>query len=77
MIYVDRVDNLDNMEIDVEMTDQFFSDEVRKIEELNRSLAADIYSSLGVSAKIRLVEPKSIQRSEGRPWRVVDKRKIF
>lgn len=77
MIYIDRMDNLDIMEIDVEMTDSFFSDEVRKIEELSQKLKEDIYSSLGVSAKVRLVEPKSIKRSEGKAVRVVDRRKLF
>lgn len=77
MIYIDRVDNLDIMEIDVEMTDLFFSDEVRKIEELSQKLKGDIYSYLGVSAKVRLVEPKSIKRSEGKAVRVTDRRKIF
>jgi phenylacetate-CoA ligase len=77
MIYIDRMDNLDIMEIDVEMTDSFFSDEVRKIEELSQKLKEDIYSSLSVSAKVRLVEPKSIKRSEGKAVRVVDRRKLF
>ncbi len=77
MIYVDRVENLDIMEIQIEMNNTIFSDEVRKIEALERKLRHDIESALGISAKIKLVEHKSIQRSEGKAKRVVDRRKIF
>jgi phenylacetate-CoA ligase len=77
LIVVDRVDNLDTLEIQIEVTPSFFSDEVRKLEELGKRLGGDIQSTLGVSAKIRLVEHKTIQRSEGKAKRVIDKRKIF
>lgn len=77
MIYVDRIDNLDIMEVQIEMNSSFFSDEVRKIESLEKKLRHEIESTLGISAKIKLVEHKSIQRSEGKAKRVVDKRKIF
>ena len=77
MIYVDRIDNLDIMEIQIEMNSSIFSDEVRKIEALEKKLRHEIESALGISAKIKLVEHKSIQRSEGKAKRVVDRRKIF
>lgn len=77
MIYVDRVDNLDIMEIQIEMNYSIFSDQVKKIESIERKLRHEIESTLGISAKIKLVEPNSIQRSEGKAKRVVDKRKIF
>ena len=76
MIYVDRIDNLDQMEVRIEMTPSLFSDEVRKVEALERKLFQDIESTLGISARIRLVEHKSIQRSEGKAKRVVDNRKL-
>ncbi len=77
MIIVDRIDNLDQMEIQIEMTPALFSDEVRKIEALERKLTAAIESTLGINAKVRLVEHKTIQRSEGKAKRVIDKRKLL
>jgi phenylacetate-CoA ligase len=74
MIYVDRVHNLDRMEIQIEMTKAFFSDSIREIENIERKLNADIQSLLGISAKITLVEPRSLPRSEGKAKRVIDKR---
>jgi phenylacetate-CoA ligase len=59
------------------MNDTFFSDQVRKIENLERKLRQEIESAIGISAKIKLVEHKSIQRSEGKAKRVIDKRKLF
>lgn len=76
-IVVERESNLDTMEVLVEMTDDMFSDEVKKIEELERRIRANIQSALGVSAKVRLVEPKGIARSEGKAVRVIDKRKLI
>lgn len=77
LIVVDRIDNLDIMEIQIEVTPNFFSDEVKKLEELERRLKHDIESTLGINTKIRLVEHKTIQRSEGKAKRVIDNRKIF
>lgn len=76
MLIVDRVDNLDTLEIQVEMSESMFSDAVRHIEEQERRIRAAVESTLGIAAKVRLVEPKSIQRSEGKAKRVIDKRKI-
>ena len=75
-LIVDRAGALDSLEVLVEMTPALFSDEVRKLEEVEKRIGHDIESTLGISAKVRLVEPKSIQRSEGKAKRVIDKRKI-
>lgn len=75
-IIVDRVNNLDMIEIEVEMSEKLFSDEVKAIEALRKKLEADMLSMIGVSAKITLVSPHSIARSEGKAKRITDKRKI-
>ena len=74
MIYVDRINNLDRMEIQIEMTPAFFSDSIKDLEKIERRLNGDIQSVLGISAKITLVEPRSIPRSEGKAKRVLDRR---
>lgn len=76
MLIVDRVNNLDVMEIWVEMTQSMFSDEVKHIEDLERMIKKEVENTLGLSAKVKLVEPKSIERSEGKAKRVIDKRKL-
>jgi phenylacetate-CoA ligase len=77
MIYVDRKNNLDYMEIQIEMRSELFTDEIRKIEELEKRLDREIDSALGISAHVKLVEPMTIQRSEGKAVRVVDRRKVL
>ena len=74
MIYVDRVNNLDRLEVKIEMTKAFFSDSIKDIERMERRLHADIQSTLGIAAKITLVEPRSLPRSEGNAKRVIDNR---
>ena len=75
-IIVDRKNNLDTMEVQVEMSDQMFSDKVRNLEAVEHNIAATLQSTLNIAAKIRLVEPKSLPRSEGKAKRVIDKRHI-
>jgi len=75
-LVVDRVENLDVLEVQVEMSPEVFSDEIKRLEELERRIAAEVQSYLGVSIKVRLMEPRSIQRSEGKAVRVIDNRKI-
>jgi phenylacetate-CoA ligase len=75
-IIVDRVSNLDVMEVWVEMTQTMFSDEVKRIEDQERSIRKRIEDTLGISVQVRLVEPKTIERSQGKAKRVIDKRKI-
>ena len=72
-IVVDRVNNSDTFEIRVELNDDMFSDTVKSIEDLEKKISNDIHNILGIKAKIRLVEPKSIPRSEGKAVRVIDK----
>lgn len=75
-ITVDRINNLDTMQIDIELAESVEFDEVKKVESLKKQLAADINSAIGISAEIRLVSSGSIKRSEGKAQRVTDKRKL-
>lgn len=77
MIYVDRVNNLDTMEIQVEISSAQFTDHVRGLEELERKIKEKIDSVLGISAKITLVEPNTLERSQGKSKHVVDRRVIL
>jgi len=74
LLIVDKVGSLDSLEVWVEVSDKLFSDEVRKLEDLNRKITHEIQSLLGLSVKVKLVEPKTIERSEGKAKRVIDKR---
>lgn len=76
-IIVDRVGHNDTFEILVEMMPAMFSDSLAKIAEAEKSLVAALKAMLGISAKVRLVAPKSITRSEGKAVRVIDKRKLY
>ncbi len=73
-LVVDRVGTLDNLEVQVEMTPEMFSDEVRQVEKAEQKIRSNIESTLGLTCKVRLVEPKRIERSEGKAKRVIDKR---
>jgi phenylacetate-CoA ligase len=75
-LVVDRIDNLDVLEVQVEVSPEIFSDEIRQLEEMEKKIRDEVQSYLGVGVKVRLMEPRSIQRSEGKAVRVVDKRKI-
>ena len=75
-IIVDRVNHSDTMEVQVEMAPENFSDSLAKITEMEKSLVAALKTMLGIYAKVKLVAPKSITRSEGKAVRVIDKRKI-
>jgi phenylacetate-CoA ligase len=76
LLVIDRVGALDTLEIQVEVDDQYFSDEINVLEELSRKIKHAVESVLGVSVKIKLVEHKTIQRSEGKAQRIIDKRKL-
>ncbi|EHQ91471.1 phenylacetate--CoA ligase family protein [Desulfosporosinus youngiae] len=75
LLVVYRVGNLDQLEVQVEVNETTFFDEVRELEGRQDRLRKRIEDALGISVKIRLVEPKSIPRSEGKAVRVIDKRK--
>jgi phenylacetate-CoA ligase len=75
-IVVDRKGALDELEVQVEVNERIFSDEIKRLEEIERRIEKEIESALGISAKVRLAEPRSIQRSEGKAKRVIDKRQL-
>lgn len=74
LLIVDRKNNLDTLEVHVEVRDGFYSDEIMKMVELKKKIAHRLQSVLGIGADIKLVEPYSIKRSEGKAQRVIDKR---
>ncbi len=75
-IVVDRVNNTDTFDIYVELSSDKFSDKVAEIQQRERDLNSAMKSMLGINPKIHLVAPKSIERSEGKAVRVIDKRKL-
>ena len=75
-LIVDREGQLDTLEVAVEVDDAVFSDEVKQLQSLAKSIEQQIKDYFTVSVKVRLVEPRSLPRSEGKAQRVVDKRKI-
>jgi phenylacetate-CoA ligase len=75
-IEVDRVNNTDTFDIFVELSPEMFSDTVREVEGREKKLAAAVTAMLGIRPKMHLVAPKSIQRSEGKAVRVIDRRKL-
>lgn len=76
MMIVDRVNNLDTLEIQVEVDEKFFSDEIRELEKLTKKIGHAIQQAIGLSAKIKLVEPKTLERSMGKAKHVIDNRKL-
>jgi phenylacetate-CoA ligase len=75
-LVVDREGNLDTLTVRVEVDEHVFSDEVKQLQDLERRISKNIKEYLGVSAKVKLVEPKAIARSEGKAIRVIDNRKL-
>ena len=75
-IIVDRVNHSDTLEVMVEMAPENFSDSLAKITSMEKSLVDALKAMLGIYAKVRLVAPKTIARSEGKAVRIIDKRKI-
>ena len=76
LIVVDRVNNTDTLEVRVEMAEDLQFDDIKSIENIERQIHSKLQSTLGLSAKVRLVEPRSIARSEGKAKRVIDNRKL-
>ena len=68
--------NLDLLEIWVEVNEKFFSDKIKQLEALTKKIAHEIYSVIGISTRVKLVEPKTIERSMGKAKRVTDHRKL-
>ena len=75
LLIVDRVNNLDTLELKVEVDEAFFLDKISQLESLRQRLQNNLENSLGLGIKVTLVEPKMIERSEGKAKRVIDKRK--
>jgi len=75
-LVIDRREQLDNLEVLVEMNERLFSDEIKNLERFEQEISEGLYSALGIHTRVKLVEPKSIPRSEGKAKRVVDKRQL-
>lgn len=75
-LIVDRKDNLDILTVRVEVSKEAFSDEVKGLQQFAENIEKEIKEYLGISAQIRLAEPKSIERSQGKAARVIDNRKL-
>ena len=76
-IVVDRVNNSDTIEVQVEMTPEMFSDSLKQMSVREKELVHALKAMLGIYAVVKLVAPKSITRSEGKAVRVIDKRNLY
>lgn len=76
LLIVDRVDNLDTLEVQIEVDETFFSDKISELQNLTKKVAHVIQQAIGLSVKVKLVEPRTIERSMGKAVRVIDKRKL-
>lgn len=77
MMIVDRVNNLDTLEIQLELNNEYFTDEIKGLETLTKKIGHVINQALGLNAKIKIVEPQTLVRSEGKAVHVIDKRKLY
>ncbi len=75
-LIVERRDQLDELEVQVEMNEALFSDEIRNLEGMEKKLETELYATLNIHTRVHFVEPKSIARSEGKARRIIDKRQI-
>jgi phenylacetate-CoA ligase len=75
-LVVERRDQLDELEVQVEMNERLFSDEIRGLEAIEKKIESQLYATLNIHTRVRLVEPKSIPRSEGKAKRIIDKRQL-
>jgi phenylacetate-CoA ligase len=76
LLTVNRINNLDTLELKVEVDEEFFQDKISQLESLRHKIQANLENSLGLSIKVMLVEPKTIERSEGKARHVIDNRKF-
>ncbi len=74
MLVVDRVNNLDTLQVLIEVKEEFYSDEINRMIELRRKIAHRLQNVLGIAADVKLVEPRTLERSEGKAKRVQDNR---
>jgi phenylacetate-CoA ligase len=75
-LIVEREEHLDSLEVQVEMNERLFSDEIKQLERAERRIAESLFAALGIQTRVKLVEPKAIPRSEGKAKRVIDKRQL-
>lgn len=75
-LIIERNGRLDDLEVQVEMNEKLFSDEIKNLEKVEQTIAHKLYAALSIHAKVKLVEQKSIPRSEGKAKRIIDKRQI-
>jgi phenylacetate-CoA ligase len=76
LLIIDREETLDVVNLMVEVQEQFFSDEIKQLEALRKKITDRIQSALGISVRVKLVEPKTIERTAGKAKHVIDNRKI-
>lgn len=76
LLIVDRENNMDTLTVMVEVDERFFSDEIKALDRLKNKIAATLKQALGVGVTVKLVEPKTIERSEGKAKRVIDNRNL-
>ena len=76
LIIVNRVDHQDTLEVRVEVDEKYFSDDMASLDQLTKKIAFVLKQALGLAVKVKLVEPKTIERSEGKAKRVIDKRQL-
>ena len=76
LLVVDRVNNTDTSELKVEVKEEYFTDDMSTMVGLQKKLEGELRSVIGLGFKVRLVEPKGIERSEGKAKRVIDKRQL-
>ena len=77
MMIVDRQNNLDTLEVQVEIDQKYYTDEVRRLEALTKKISHILQQALGISAKVKIVEPQSLARSQGKAVHVIDNRKLY
>lgn len=76
LMIVDRQGTLDSLEVQVEVEERFFSDEIRELENLRKKIAHVLQNAIGLAVNVKLVEPKTIERSMGKTVHVIDKRNL-
>lgn len=76
LLEVNRVNNLDKLQLLVEVEERFFTDQIKQLEEVQKKIQYHIESTIGLHVDVKLVEPRTLERSEGKARRVIDNRQI-
>ena len=76
LMIVDRVNHQDTLEVQVEVEERYFDDDMKGLEALTKKITHELKQALGLAVKVTLVEPRTLERSEGKAKRVIDKRKL-